>query len=237
MIYNAEKIGKRIRDERTKAGLTLEQLGELLGKTTKEQRTGKQISIYENGKIPPIDILVKLCEIFNCELGYLLCEEDYSDKTKLNSLIEQELGISPELLIKIKRITGKEKDTIFDKYYVDSNKTIFEKMILSDGFDSFLDSLNYYSCILLKPEKMYEKICKDHGIEAVNKAIELINSSIDYEHETEPLHQLSKEEIKVIKEINKYYSYSEENHPMDCKVARYTALEECLKIIDDVIRK
>lgn len=47
----------------------LKKLGDKLGVS------GKQISNYESGALmPPMDILIKLCEVYECELEFLLNE-------------------------------------------------------------------------------------------------------------------------------------------------------------------
>ena len=104
MKYSAEEIGKIIKDKRIN---TLHWSQDALGKEL--SISGKQVSNYENGVlIPPIDILFKLCDIFNCELGYLLGEQDYSSGTKLNTAIEQKLGLTTNTINNICKITGTE---------------------------------------------------------------------------------------------------------------------------------
>ncbi|MCD7764178.1 MAG: helix-turn-helix domain-containing protein [Lachnospiraceae bacterium] len=72
MEYNHEKIGKRIRDERKKSDYpTQEALAEKLCCTR------QLIAKWEKGEsLPDIDFLDQMCNIFHCEIGYLLCEFD-----------------------------------------------------------------------------------------------------------------------------------------------------------------
>lgn len=82
MKYNNEQISKMILSERTKLKISQAELGEKVGVV------GKQISNYEKGKlVPPIDIVLRLCDVFKCELGYLLGEPDYADGTKIETAI------------------------------------------------------------------------------------------------------------------------------------------------------
>jgi len=85
--YNWELIGKRIKKERDNLSLTQEGLSEKLG-------TSRQlISRWEKAVSPPIlEDLLKLSEIFNCELGYILCE--YDCKTKEVTEINTVTGLS-----------------------------------------------------------------------------------------------------------------------------------------------
>ncbi len=105
MNYNLEIIGKNIKKERLKLKYTQAQLGE------KVFLTGKQISNYENEEsakktIPPLDVLLKLCEVFDCELGYLLGEECYSVKTQKTTIVSKETGLNEKSINQIQKIMG-----------------------------------------------------------------------------------------------------------------------------------
>ena len=70
MKYSAEVTGKIIKKERDNRCWSQKTLGDKLGVS------GKQISNYESGVLmPPMDILIEMCEVFDCELGYILNEE------------------------------------------------------------------------------------------------------------------------------------------------------------------
>lgn len=80
MIYNYErnkdkKIPVRIRQEREISGLTQGVLSEKIG-------LSRQTLInYESGKSPvPIDVILKMCEVFGCEAEYLLCASDQRNR-------------------------------------------------------------------------------------------------------------------------------------------------------------
>ena len=80
MIYNYErnkdkKIPVRIRQEREISGLTQDLLSEKIG-------LSRQTLInYESGKSPvPIDVILKMCEVFGCEAEYLLCASDQRNR-------------------------------------------------------------------------------------------------------------------------------------------------------------
>lgn len=80
MIYNYErnkdkKIPVRIRQEREISGLTQDLLAEKIG-------LSRQTLInYESGKSPvPIDVILKMCEVFGCEAEYLLCASDQRNR-------------------------------------------------------------------------------------------------------------------------------------------------------------
>lgn len=68
MEIDKKIVGKRIENERTRLGLTQQELAEKLGLKGKSS-----LSQYENGSVlPSDDIKMKMCNIFECTLDYLL---------------------------------------------------------------------------------------------------------------------------------------------------------------------
>ncbi|MCD8196556.1 MAG: helix-turn-helix domain-containing protein [Lachnospiraceae bacterium] len=95
MKYNFKEIGKRLKDERKKAGFkSHEALAEYLCYEKKQELfTRQRIGKWERGEeLPPLEILLTLCETYKCDLGYLLCE--YDCKIRSNTDISSELGLS-----------------------------------------------------------------------------------------------------------------------------------------------
>lgn len=93
MKYNYKEIGKRIKSERENIRLSqdglidaLKEHGISVGRNT--------ISAIENGRTNhyDADLLFALCKLFNCELGYLLCE--YDCKTGRDTDICRETGLT-----------------------------------------------------------------------------------------------------------------------------------------------
>ncbi len=99
--YDYKKIGKRIRYERRKCGFTSqEDFAEKLGMSASSRQT---IGKWENGQqLPSIDDFFIMCELFECELGYLLCE--YDCKTRENTDIYQATGLSEKAINVIKTL-------------------------------------------------------------------------------------------------------------------------------------
>lgn len=115
MKYNLRKIGKRIRKERRAAGYKNQStLAETLNLSIESRQT---IGNWENGKnLPDIEYLLKMCELFDCELGYLLCE--YDCKTRQATDIQTATGLSEkaiEMLTKIKQSRINEAITTLSK--------------------------------------------------------------------------------------------------------------------------
>lgn len=107
MKYDDKKIGKRINLKRKSLGLSQEALGKRIG------TVGKQISNYENSvTTPPIDVMLKLCDVFDCELGYLLGEADYSKGTRIETAINKTTGLTIESMNALRMITGTESSCL-----------------------------------------------------------------------------------------------------------------------------
>lgn len=174
MKYNTEEIGNIIKLEREKNNMTQKQLSDEL------HVTNKQISNYEHGKLtPPIDILLNLCRIFDCELGYLLGENDYSKGTKLQTAICDKTGLS---INSIEAITELSKD----RWRGDNYITVLNRLLSSDVFPKFIDELSEvdsttsdFNDIMPKLENKLGKEMFKHTLEAY------YDPHIDYEHDTE----------------------------------------------------
>lgn len=94
MEYDLKAIGKRICKERKEAGLSQGKFAESLHLSQDSRQT---IAKWENGKVlPALEYLLSMCDLFNCELGYLLCE--YDCKTKTATDIHTKTGLSEEAI-------------------------------------------------------------------------------------------------------------------------------------------
>lgn len=108
MKYDYKEIGKRIKKCRKEY-----RDDEFISKApTQEQFAADRLFIkrdtlsrYENGHaIPPIDTLLRMCELFNCELGYLLGE--YDTKTRIAADIHAETGLSESSISVLREINS-----------------------------------------------------------------------------------------------------------------------------------
>lgn len=71
-------LGKRIESERIRLGLNQIELAKKLNLSS-----SASISQYESGdRIPSDDIKLKMCEIFNCSLDYLMGKSDIRNPEK-----------------------------------------------------------------------------------------------------------------------------------------------------------
>lgn len=84
--------GKRIKAERTEAGYSQADLAEALLLSRDSRQT---VSNWENGRtLPSLDILLAMCDLFECEIGYLLGEEGYEGKTRVVTDVHKITGLS-----------------------------------------------------------------------------------------------------------------------------------------------
>lgn len=228
MIYSAEEIGKRIKKERLKINWSQEALGKELG-----QKSGaKQISKYEKGLLPPIDVLLELCKIFKCELGYLLGEEAYSSGTKINTTINETLGLNNESIDSIMRITGTEKKCLNYGCESENYRRILNRFISSPSFIYLFESLYELDNFILKRDKLWTDLEDKYGKEIYDKAFEYYNSTIDYLHDehAEKLEEIYYQALSDIEvTIDKSHDAS-----FPIKVLRYEARESFERLLDEL---
>lgn len=82
-------IQERIKELRTEKGYTQEELAKLLGLNSKSN-----IANYENGANSPSDkIKLKMCELFNCSMDYLMGKSDFRKMEDMKKFIKNETAI------------------------------------------------------------------------------------------------------------------------------------------------
>lgn len=93
MEYNYSDIGERIKKLRKQRGWSQDQLIEILG--TKSSIGRNTLSAIENGNAKhfELSLLTAMCEVFECEMSYLLCEHG-DCKTKDLQFIHDMTGLS-----------------------------------------------------------------------------------------------------------------------------------------------
>ncbi len=93
---NKYKIGERIRKQRKEIGKNQADFAEALGMQFESRSS---ISKWENGtEMPSLNNLLKMCEIFNCEIGYLLCEPGFDLPTRKSTDIQETTGLSQKAI-------------------------------------------------------------------------------------------------------------------------------------------
>lgn len=114
MLYSWHIIGDRIRANRKENGLSQEQLAEYLEQITTKPTKRQTVAGWENGKpIKKLEQLTALCEIFDCDMSYLLCECD--SKHIRTQDISSSIGLSEkaiDTLISLRKIGSHLPGTI-----------------------------------------------------------------------------------------------------------------------------
>ena len=118
-------LGKRIELERIRLGLNQIELAKKLNLSS-----SASISQYESGdRIPNDDIKLKMCEVFNCSLDYLMGKSDIRNLEKVQSdpLGLAKIGFNME---NYTPLTEKQKEQIKDLLEIilkDNKKTKEDK--------------------------------------------------------------------------------------------------------------
>ena len=101
MEYNYEEIGRIIKKERKKTGLSQDAFIQLIREKHGYSISRNTLSKIEKGKTSHYDceLLYILCDIFDCEMGYLLGE--YECKTGRSTDISKETGLSETAIDKL----------------------------------------------------------------------------------------------------------------------------------------
>ncbi|MCI8965568.1 MAG: helix-turn-helix transcriptional regulator [Clostridia bacterium] len=125
MEIDKKLVGNRIKTLRLEKKLTQEDLASLLGLNNKSS-----ISQYENGSIVPSDdIKIKICDIFNCPMEYLMGISDKKTPEKLDDEKNEISFKEDEIYIALSKsdrgyISDEVKDKIleFAKFAIEQEK-------------------------------------------------------------------------------------------------------------------
>lgn len=154
MIYQKEIIASRLASERKRNGYTQETLAEtnIASKPTIvswERADGKN-------RIPTLEQLLELCELYGCEVGYLLGE--YDTRTRVATDVCKETGLSEEAVDLITKSKEWEEDSLgrFLNFFIPRCGTIMATLsesikVLSK--DTFNQKYSDYHVI----KKIYEE--------------------------------------------------------------------------------
>lgn len=112
-IYDFKSIGERIRKERKELGMNQDQLASALNISSRQT-----IAKWENGSsIPQLEDMLNMCNLFCCELGYLLCEHDL--KTREATDIHEKTGLSPDAIEYLQFVNSESKRIPVDNFDCD----------------------------------------------------------------------------------------------------------------------
>lgn len=228
MVYSPDIIGKRIKEERMKLNWSQE----ALGKELNQQSGAKQISKYESGNLPPLKVLLKLCDIFNCELGYLLGEEDYSSGTKIDTAIEKKLGLNKEAIDSIYHITKEDRSLNELGCHPEKIKSILNRLFTDSLFESLISSIKSIDDLFEKRAAKWNNLKCKYGEQTLSKAFEYYNSETDYLRD-DKADKLDSTYYEILRDIDNYCS-EKPDFELWTKIYRYDAKEEFERLLDNL---
>lgn len=152
MRYKPMKLGSMILKCREEKKYSQSKLGEELAKRMADDPEArkfnrKTIGDWESGRTSPrANALLTLCDIFDCELGYLLEEPGYEDKTRSATDIVRETGLSGEAvhLLQEYRISAskRESDKVNKYIYTDEFiPALISFMLESEDFNRLVERI------------------------------------------------------------------------------------------------
>ena len=144
MNYDFGKIGQRIREERKKQGKTQATFA------AEFEVKKSTVSRWENGEaMPSFQTLLDMCKAFDCEAGYLLCEEGYENRTRTTTDICKETGLSEAAVMVLQKENArlKDKNSIYAEAFQEPFTLItgFTSYLLENGQELFDTMLDYHS--------------------------------------------------------------------------------------------
>lgn len=227
MKYNAEEIGKRIKFQREKHKWTQKYLGQKL------HITSKQISIYESGTLPPLDNLLELCNLFDCELGYLLGEDTYTNGTLFETKVYDTIGLNSDSIRVLEYITNANSRFYFGN---ESQKfrEILNALINSQNFITLMEALYNLDSIYHSIQDLENKLSVFEE-DTVQEAYNLLIGTTDIEHDS-TIPVSSPEVLSAYKTLNTVID-KKESLEYDAKVARYESNESFLMLLNELFLK
>ena len=224
MEYDKSITGRIIKKEREKRGLTQDKLGSRIGISS------KQISKYEKGELlPPIDMLVALSREFDCEIGYLLGEEDYSDGSKLDTAIHEKLGLTVESIEALKRITGSGRKSLEFGYCSEEYRAILNRFLTSSYFISIMEKMMEIERSQEKLNKCQAEFNSAYSEGTREQAWNAKFGTIDYEHDPDAP-QLDPDVISAYNAIDKLID-DQRSIEYQIRVARFELFAAFMELV------
>lgn len=168
-----DTIGQRIKLLRKREKLSQEDLGSrlsmIIGRGKETDTIGQStVSSWERGvTLPPMDKMIALAVVFDCDISYLL--GDYEKEKKDRSDICNMTGLSEKAIIEIMRYKEQYPD------YIDSLNFLLE----SDNFEDALFCIYEYSNALLSVDALrtyrYEQIAALDAIRDYKPNLKLLD--------------------------------------------------------------
>ena len=219
MKYCEEEIGKRIAVRRKGLGLTQTDLAKKLGISV------KQISTYENGKAtPPVNALLKLCDILKCEFGYLIGDPDYSTPAKIEKAIQAETGLNADAIKSLAEITRFERKYSYLENPPSDSINAINTLISSPCFANFINCLEAVDRHYSFYDKRVVEFEKKYGTGSYERALQLDFELSQVNPEEEEVPEITDKEYQEIEAVGRIREELQRNE-YNLKIARYELQE------------
>ncbi|MBO7283821.1 MAG: hypothetical protein J6U71_02015 [Bacteroidales bacterium] len=188
MEYNYKEIGKRISAERKAAGYTSQDdfivaINRAYYKNddweTSNSKPGiiarNTLSAIENGKIVTFDlrVLTAMATVLDCEVGYILCEKGYENKTRRTTDIANATGLSEEAIQILNEhkhratfisyiLTSEQSLYLFQQIQLLTNQRKCENKQIMNGDKSALETLDDEMATLYKLQHTFTSMIQEY---------------------------------------------------------------------------
>jgi transcriptional regulator with XRE-family HTH domain len=193
-------IGQRIKKERERLGIDQTVFGEetLVAINQELKQVGRTaVYAWENGtRLPKLEYLLVMCEAFDCELGYLLGEPNYENRTRIKTDICNVTNLSEEA---VAYLCENKETSRFTSYLLENLKGIEKAVADEKALKKLLKQWQHYDDFDVA-NWCFEKALKnakkpltvgvyfDHEKESViSYARELYYQTVEFEEEKEQL--------------------------------------------------
>ena len=141
-----EIIGKRIKKERERLGLSKK---ELLVQLYLSGASHKTLTVWEEGeRIPDLDTLARMADLFECDMGYLL--GDYDERRRVAADVCAETGLSEDAVYFLREL--KENPTYYNSLVLPAINTVLAESKFEDCVE-YWRNLELYLSSSEKPFK------------------------------------------------------------------------------------
>lgn len=149
-VMRCVKIGKRIREERKRSKLTqnllAEKLSDMMIESAKDNEvyiSQNTISDWEKGKrLPPLYRMVSLSLIFDCDIGYLLC--DYDERKRNLADVREQTGLSAAAAERLCKIHEKGVYGVTINGYTPNMVDVLSELITSSRFFPLMNAISFF---------------------------------------------------------------------------------------------
>lgn len=151
------EIGQRIKKKRKEAHLTQEELLERIHLST----TSKQsLRSWERGqRLPDLETMLRLCEVFNCDLGYL--QADYTESTFDLHKVAEYTGLTEDAVKRLHALSTGKLGVAVGETKVEHSGVISALLSSDDG----LEMLNQIAFFQIYSKQNPEKKADDLTLE------------------------------------------------------------------------